>query len=129
MRSMGAFLGDRRGFDPRTWDADQERAARDSVVETAAGKVVRSVRPHALEASVRAMYAYQPEAVLGAVRAPILALVARDDTGGLREAALEAVGTMRVAAGAGPIEVLRFPDAGHNLPRYRPDALTTALLR
>ena len=128
MRSMGAFLGDRRGFDPRTWDADQERAARDSVVETAAGKVVRSVRPHALEASVRAMYAYQPEAVLGAVRAPILALVARDDTGGLREAALEAVGAARVAAGAGPIEVLRFPDAGHNLPRYRPDALTAALL-
>jgi hypothetical protein len=25
--------------------------------------------------------------------------------------------------------VLRFPDAGHNLPRYRPDALTAALLR
>jgi pimeloyl-ACP methyl ester carboxylesterase len=129
MRSMAAFLGDRRSFDPRTWDADQERAARDVVVETAAGKVVRSVRPHALEASVRAMYAYEPKATLRAVRAPILALVARDDTAGLRDAALEAAAAARVVAGAGAIEVLRFPDAGHNLPRYRPDALTTALLR
>jgi pimeloyl-ACP methyl ester carboxylesterase len=129
MRSMAAFLGDRRGFDPPTWDADQERAARDSVVETTAGKVVRSVRPHALEASVRAMYAYQPGAVLAAVRAEVVALAARDDTAGAREAALAVAGAARVAAGGSPIEVLRFPDAGHNLPRYRPDAVTAALLR
>ena len=129
MRSMAAFLGDRRGFDPATWDADQERAARDSVVETTAGKVVRSVRPHALEASVRAMYAYQPEAVLAAVRAEVVALAARDDSGGLRDRALAAAGVARIAAGAPPIRVLRFPDAGHNLPRYRPDAVAAALLR
>ena len=129
MRSMAAFLGDRRGFDPATWDADQERAARDSVVETTAGKVVRSVRPHALEASVRAMYAYQPEAVLAAVRAEVVALAARDDSGGLRDRALAAAGAARIAAGGPPIRVLRFPDAGHNLPRYRPDAVAAALLR
>ena len=54
MRSMAAFLADRAAFDPATWDADQERAARASVVETHAGKVVPSTRPHAVEASVRA---------------------------------------------------------------------------
>ena len=40
MRSMGAFLADRQAFDPATWDADQQRAARATVVETHAGKVV-----------------------------------------------------------------------------------------
>ena len=53
MRSMDAWLADRRGFDPATWDADQERLARDAVVETAAGHVVRAVRPHVVEAIVR----------------------------------------------------------------------------
>ena len=53
MRSMGAFLADRRGWDPVTWDADEERAARASVVETPAGRVVGATRPHALEACVR----------------------------------------------------------------------------
>ncbi len=37
MRSLRAFLADRRGFDPATWDADQEAAARATVVETHAG--------------------------------------------------------------------------------------------
>ena len=60
MRSMAAFLADRAAFDPATWDADQERAARASVVETHAGKVVPSTRPHAVEASVRAMFEYDP---------------------------------------------------------------------
>ena len=40
MRSMGAFLADRQAFDPTTWDADQQRAAAATVVETHAGKVV-----------------------------------------------------------------------------------------
>ena len=40
MRSMAAFLADRAAFDPATWDADQERAARSTVVETHAGRVV-----------------------------------------------------------------------------------------
>ena len=45
MRSMAAFLADRAGFDPASWDADQERAARSTVVETHAGKVVPATRP------------------------------------------------------------------------------------
>ncbi|MEX1172449.1 MAG: alpha/beta fold hydrolase, partial [Chloroflexota bacterium] len=58
MASMRAFLRDRRGFDPATWDDDQDRAARATVVETHAGRVVPATRPHALEASVRAMFRY-----------------------------------------------------------------------
>ena len=60
LRSMDACLADRRGFDPATWDADQERAARDAVVETAAGHVLRAVRPHVVEAVVRTMFALRP---------------------------------------------------------------------
>mgnify|MGYP006317516457 CR=1 FL=1 len=60
LRSMDAWLADRRAFDPASWDADQERAARDAVVETAAGRLLRSVRPHVVEAVVRAMFAYEP---------------------------------------------------------------------
>ena len=48
LRSMTAFLADRAAFDPGTWDADQQRAARATVVETHAGKVVPSTRPHAV---------------------------------------------------------------------------------
>ena len=38
MRSLDAFLADRAAFDPATWDADQDRAARATVVETHAGR-------------------------------------------------------------------------------------------
>ena len=71
LRSMDAYLDDRRGFDPSTWDADQERAARDAVVETAAGHVVRAVRPHVVEAVVRTMFAHDPAVVLATVRVPV----------------------------------------------------------
>ena len=60
LRSLDAYLADRRGYDPSTWDADQERAARDSVVETAAGHVVRAVRPHVVEALVHTMFEWDP---------------------------------------------------------------------
>ena len=40
MRSLRAFLADRRAFDPPTWDGDQDTAARATVVETHAGRVV-----------------------------------------------------------------------------------------
>src|SRR6476646_11995275 len=64
LRSMTAFLADRAAFDPASWDADQERAARATVVETHAGKVVPATRPHALEACVRAMFGYDPAETL-----------------------------------------------------------------
>ncbi len=60
MRSLDAFLADRAAFDPATWDADQDRAARATVVETHAGRVVPATRPHALEACVRTMFEYDP---------------------------------------------------------------------
>ena len=74
MASLDAFLADRRAFDPDTWDADQDRAARATVVETHAGRVVSSARPHAIEASVRAMFTYDPVATWSAIDAPVVAL-------------------------------------------------------
>ena len=120
MRSMGAYLADRRSWDPSTWDDDQERAARAAVVETVAGRLVPATRPHALEASVRTMFAYEPAAVLAAVTAPIVAVRRRtpgdDDATG-------------VGAAVPPgIEVVDVAAPGHNLLRYRPDEVTAAIL-
>ena len=70
MRSLPAFLADRSRFDPSSWDADQDRAARATVVETHAGRVVPATRPHALEACVRAMFTYDPVSALTAVDPP-----------------------------------------------------------
>ena len=128
MRSMTAFLADRAGFDPSTWDADQERAARATVVETHAGKVVPSTRPHAVEASVRAMFGYDPLATLPEVTAPVFALAAADDDEGSRARALAAASAARVAAGRGAIRSESFAHDGHNLMRYRPEAVTAAIL-
>jgi len=132
LRSMAAYLGDRRGFDPATWDPDQERSARDSVVETAAGHVVRAVRPHVVEALVRTMFACDPTEVLAAVVAPVFALVALGAgdpaTTELRLSELRRTALARVAAGRGPIRVAGFPNTGHNLMRYRPADVTAAIL-
>jgi pimeloyl-ACP methyl ester carboxylesterase len=128
MRSMTAFLADRAGFDPTTWDADQERAARATVVETHAGKVVPATRPHALEASVRAMFDYDPAAVLARIPAPILALRAMENEDGSRARALATCSAARVSAGRDPIRVEAFERDGHNLMRYRPDEVSAAIV-
>ena len=128
MRSMTAFLADRAAFDPATWDPDQERAARASVVETHAGKVVPATRPHAVEASVRAMFEYDPLVTLPAVTAPIVALAAADDETGSRAKALTAASDARAAAGRARIRAASFGHDGHNLMRYRPEAVTAAIL-
>jgi pimeloyl-ACP methyl ester carboxylesterase len=127
MRSLTAFLADRSRFDPASWDADQDRAARATVVETHAGRVVPATRPHALEACVRAMFMYDPIATLTAVDAPISALIAADDDDGSRAAALASVSTAREAAGRRPIEHVSFGHDGHNLMRYRPVEVATAI--
>ena len=127
MASMRAYLRDRRGFDPSTWDADQEQAARAAVVETRAGRVVPTTRPHALEASVRAMFAYDPVATLAAVEAPVTALVAGDDEGGARTAALAGVSAARTAAYREPVRVVAVDAPGHNLMRYRPADVEIAI--
>lgn len=128
MRSLEAFLADRAAFDPATWDADQDRAARATVVETHAGKVVPATRPHALEACVRTMFEYDPEATLAAIDAPVVALSAADDETGSRARALARTSAARVATGQGPIRTLSFGRDGHNLMRYRPEAVTAAIL-
>lgn len=129
LRSLAAYLSDREAFDPATWDADQERAARATVVETHAGHVVPSIRPHALARSVEAMFAYRPAVVLPSVEAPILALLAADDEEGTRAAALAGVQRALAAAGRLPMGVYRFPADAHNLMRYRPAELSAAILR
>ncbi len=128
MRSIGAFLADRQAFDPASWDADQERAARATVVETHAGRVVPSTRPHATEACVRAMFGYEPVETLAAIDVPIIAFVAADDGSHSRERALGAVSEARVAAGRERIASASFGHAGHNLMRYRPDEVCAAIL-
>jgi pimeloyl-ACP methyl ester carboxylesterase len=132
MRSIGAFLADRRAFDPGSWDADQDRAARATVVETHAGRVVPSARPHAIEASVRTMFAYDPLATLPAVDARVVALVASSggdaDTDTERLRALAAASEARSAAGRTPIDSVEFHGVGHNLMRYRPREVAAAIL-
>ena len=63
-----AFLADRAAFDPPTLGCRPGRAARATVVETHAGQVVPATRPHALEACVRTMFAYDPERTLAGRR-------------------------------------------------------------
>lgn len=128
LRSLAAYLADRRDFDPATWDADQERAARDAVVETAAGRVVRAVRPHVVEALVRTMFATDPAGVLAGVDAPVIALAALAGAPEARIDELRRTATIRVAAGLGPIRAAAYPTAGHNLMRYRPADVTAAIL-
>jgi len=127
LASMKAWLADRAAFDPATWDADEERAARAQVVETAAGRVKLAVHPHALAGSVRALWSYQPATVLAAVEAPIVALIARDEDES-RTAALADIARLRAAAARPPIRVTAFPERGHNLARHEPSAVAAAVL-
>lgn len=113
LRSMATYLAERAGFDPETWDADQEAAARATVVETAAGHLVPATRPHALAACVEAMFAYRPGEALRAVRAPIVALAAT---------------SLAPGPGLPPMDVIAIDATGHNLMRYRPDDVTAAIL-
>jgi pimeloyl-ACP methyl ester carboxylesterase len=128
LASMRAFLADRAGFDPPTWDPDQERAARATVVETHAGRVVPATRPHALDATVRTMFSYDPLAVLPRVAAPIRAMIAADDDARSRAAALDEASDACRRAGRAPIEVIPLLGVGHNLMRYRPVEVTAAIL-
>jgi pimeloyl-ACP methyl ester carboxylesterase len=134
LASMGAYLADRRDFDPATWDTDQERAARAAVGEKHAGHVTQVIRPFAMHASVDAMFAYDPETALQKVRVPMLVAVAEsgtadDETARERLAALDDVMRARASAGLPAATIERFPGAGHNLMRYRTDALGAAIVQ
>lgn len=132
LRSMGDFLADRAAFDPATWDADQERAARAQVDQKHAGHVALVSRPATVRSVVDAMYGYRPGAALRAVACPLLVLVAESgaaDDEGTRERRL-ALGdalAAREAAAAAPARVVRLMGAGHNLMRYRPAELSAEL--
>lgn len=128
MASLTSFLADRRGFDPSTWDEDQDRAARATVVETHAGRVVPATRPHALEACVRTMFAADPVARLEALDVPVVALLAADDERHSRAAGLAFASDARTAAGHPPIRVVSFGQVGHNLMRYRPAEVADLIL-
>ena len=88
-------------------------AARATVVETPAGRLVPATRPHALAACVEAMFSYRPAETLAQVRAPIVALAATSP---------------RPGPGLPPIDVTVLEATGHNLMRYRPDEVTVAIL-
>ena len=129
MRSMAAFLADRAAFDPATWDADQERAARAAVVETHAGRVVPSTRPHALEACVRTMFGYDPIATLAARHGARSSRWRRPTTRRARgRARWPRRRDARAAAGRRPDPAVSFGHDGHNLMRYRPEAVSAAIL-
>src|SRR5664280_2147398 len=128
LASMTAWLADREAFDPATWGADGERAARSEVVETAAGRVKLAIHGRALAASVGAMRTFEPRAVLPAVEAGIVALAARDDDAGGHAAALREVAALRAGAGRPAIRVAAFPGLGHDLPRHVPGVVAAAIL-
>jgi len=127
LASMDAWLADREAFDPASWNPDEERSARSQVVETAAGRVKLAVHPHALAASVRAIWAYRPATVLPNVEAAIAALVARDEEGS-RAAALRDVAQRRLETGRSSVRAAAFPGRGHNLARHEPGAVAAAVL-
>ena len=132
LASMAAYLADRRDFDPATWDADQQRAARAAVDEKHAGHVAPVVRAHALRGAVEAMWSFDPQLV-AALDVPLLIAVgesgaADDESVRDRRLALDELLQLRRLEGRPPAEVLRLAGAGHNLMRYRPDELAAALL-
>jgi pimeloyl-ACP methyl ester carboxylesterase len=128
LRSMADFLADRRNFDPASWDADQEQAARSTVVEVPAGRVVPAVRPHALAGSVEAIFSYDPVTALADLPGPVLAVLAATEDPAGRRAALGAIDAARAARNHQPLERLDLPLAGHNLMRYQPAELSQGIL-
>ena len=133
LASMAAYLADRREWDPASWDADQERAARAAVDEKHSGRVVLLVRRHVLAGSVAAMFAYRPEEALGELTIPLLVLVAEaggsdDETARERRLALADLERARASRGRPAARVVRFVGVAHNLMRYRPEQLSAELL-
>jgi len=133
LASMDAYLADRQEFDPQSWNADQEQAARAAVDEKHAGHVGPVTRVHALRGSIEAMFEYRPIATLGGLPMPLQIVVAEsgaadDETARERLIALDDIVRARADAGRSVPDIRHFPGAGHNLMRYRPAELTEAVL-
>jgi pimeloyl-ACP methyl ester carboxylesterase len=132
LASMDAYLADRRGFDPATWDADQETAARAQVIEKHAGHLGLVTRGSVVRRCVEAMYSYQPLEALCGVRVPLALLAAGsasadDEDERERRLAIDDAQQARARAGLAPIAVRVFEASGHDLMRYRPDEITAEL--
>lgn len=133
LASMDAFLADRRDFDPASWDADQERAARSQVDQKHAGHVALVARAATIRGMVDGMFGYDPIDTLAAAPVALTILVAGagtadDETAHERAVALDEVIAARAAAGMPPTRVVRYPGTGHNLMRYRPTEVAAELL-
>jgi hypothetical protein len=74
------------------------------------------------------MFGYDPLETLAGVTAPVVALIAADDEEGTRAKALSAASSARAAAGRGRIRAASYQHDGHNLMRYRPEAVCAAIL-
>ena len=134
LASMEAWLADRRAFDPESWDADQEAAARAQVVEKHAGHVGPVTKWSVIRRVVDSMYAYRPLEALAEARCPVSILVADaptadDEDERERLLALEDVQRMRASAGLPETSVQRFAGAGHDLMRHRPDEVAAEIAR
>ncbi len=104
-----------------------------TVTEKYAGHVVVVTRQHVLRGCVEAMFGYRPQDALRDLEAPLLVAVAEagtadDEIGRERRLALSDVLELRSRLGRPQARVVRFPGAGHNLMRYRPDELASELL-
>ena len=134
LASMDAYLADRRGFDPATWDADGETAARAQVIEKHAGHLGLVTRGSVIRRCVEAMYSYQPLEALCGVQVPLALLAAGsasadDEDERERRLAIEDAQQARARAGLAPIAVRVFEASGHDLMRYRPDEVAEQLER
>jgi pimeloyl-ACP methyl ester carboxylesterase len=134
LESMDTYLADRRAFDPASWDADQETAARAQVVEKHAGHLGLVTKGSVIRRTIGAMYDYQPLDALGTLDLPVSLLVAvsttaDDEDARERALAIEDVQRARARAGVPPMDVRRFDGAGHDLMRYRPDAVAADIER
>jgi len=134
LASMDAYLSDRRDFDPHTWDADQERAARAQVTERHAGHVRPVTKGSVIRRCVSAMYDYRPLEALSAIACPVSLLVAGkgtadDEDERERRLAIDDVQGARARAGREPMAVTILADASHDLMRYRPDVVAGEIAR
>jgi pimeloyl-ACP methyl ester carboxylesterase len=134
LASMDAYIADRRDFDPASWDADQDVAARSQVIEKHAGHLGLVTKGSVIRRVVDAMYAFQPLDALTEARCPVSVLVAGsatadDEDERERLLALEDAQAARIRAGLEEMHIRRFDGVGHDLMRYRPEEVAEELER
>jgi pimeloyl-ACP methyl ester carboxylesterase len=134
LSSMETYLADRRDFDPGSWDADQETAARAQVSERHAGHVGSVTKGTVVRRCVAAMYRYQPLESLAVVACPVTLIAASpatadDEEERERRLAIDDVQAARAANGLAPMTLQVHEGVGHDLMRHRPDELASELER